>query len=55
MGKISLPQGGGYEEQRALLEGEGLWFDEEDRIDLGRFGWSPRVDGARVDIEKNSK
>jgi methylated-DNA-protein-cysteine methyltransferase-like protein len=43
MGKISLPQGGGYEEQRALLEGEGLWFDEEDRIDLGRFGWSPRV------------
>ncbi|MBN1435233.1 MGMT family protein [Candidatus Fermentibacterales bacterium] len=27
--------------QRALLEGEGIAFDEHGRIDLERFGWNP--------------
>ena len=38
-GEISLPQGGGYELQRALLEEEGVEFDLRDRIDLTRFGF----------------
>jgi methylated-DNA-protein-cysteine methyltransferase related protein len=39
-GKISLRKGSGYERQRELLEGEGIEFEEGDRIDLSRFGWS---------------
>ena len=35
-GKISLQSG----DQRRLLEAEGVVFDERDRIDLKRFGWS---------------
>jgi methylated-DNA-protein-cysteine methyltransferase-like protein len=40
-GKISLPPGQGYEEQKARLEAEGVQFDGEDRIDLDRFLWQP--------------
>jgi methylated-DNA-protein-cysteine methyltransferase-like protein len=40
-GKISLPPGGGYEEQKALLMGEGVVFDPDDRVDLSRFLWQP--------------
>jgi methylated-DNA-protein-cysteine methyltransferase-like protein len=50
MGKISLPRGGGYEEQRALLEGEGVWFDDEDRVDLCRFGWSSCNDSGTASL-----
>jgi methylated-DNA-protein-cysteine methyltransferase related protein len=40
LGKIS-PHGFGYGSalQRGLLVGEGVEFDEEDCIDLARFGW----------------
>ena len=38
-GKISV-RGGGEIKQRELLEDEGVTFDERDRIDLRRFGWS---------------
>ncbi len=38
-GKISLPQGAGGDEQRLLLEGEGIVFDERGRIDLGQYRW----------------
>lgn len=38
-GKISLRRGRGLEEQRALLEEEGVVFDSHDRVDLNRFGW----------------
>lgn len=38
-GKISPRPGA--EEQRALLEAEGVFFDIKDHIDLGRFGWNP--------------
>ncbi len=41
LGKISLPRGGGYEEQMALLMREGIQFDREEYVDLGSFGWSP--------------
>jgi len=39
-GHISLPKARGYEEQKALLQGEGVEFDENDRIDLKRFLWT---------------
>jgi methylated-DNA-protein-cysteine methyltransferase-like protein len=40
-GTISLGRGaGGAEIQRALLEEEGVLFDEQGRIDLARFGWA---------------
>jgi len=39
-GKISLPQGGGYEDQRQLLEEEGILFDERNRIDLSKYRWA---------------
>ncbi len=38
-GKISI-RGGGEIIQRQLLEAEGVVFNERDRIDLKRFGWS---------------
>jgi methylated-DNA-protein-cysteine methyltransferase-like protein len=45
-GKISLPAGSdGHALQRAMLESEGVAFDEAGRVDLGRFGW--RGPGAR--------
>jgi methylated-DNA-protein-cysteine methyltransferase-like protein len=40
-GKISLPAGSRAAlDQRRLLEAEGVVFDERERIDLARFGWS---------------
>ena len=41
-GCISLEPGAGFELQRALLEAEGVEFDETGRIDLERFEWSYR-------------
>ena len=29
--------------QRAMLEAEGVEFDDRGRIDLARFGWRPRT------------
>ena len=37
---ISLPISGGYDEQKALLESEGVVFDEKDRVDFGKFGFT---------------
>lgn len=37
-GKISIRSGA--ENQRRLLEDEGVGFDARDRIDLKRFGWA---------------
>jgi len=40
-GRISCRDGGGgHELQRALLELEGLLFDEKQRIDLAVYGWT---------------
>jgi len=38
-GTISLKRGAGYEEQRKLLESEGIVFNENDKIDLKEFQW----------------
>jgi methylated-DNA-protein-cysteine methyltransferase-like protein len=40
-GGISLPAGGGLEEQRLLLQGEGIPVDEKNRIDLSIYLWNP--------------
>ncbi|OIQ51621.1 Methylated-DNA--protein-cysteine methyltransferase [Pseudodesulfovibrio hydrargyri] len=40
-GRISLGELQGYDEQKRLLQAEGVRFDETDRIDLERFGWPP--------------
>lgn len=39
-GKISLRMNGGEDNlQQQLLEAEGIYFDENGKIDLTRFGW----------------
>ena len=38
-GCISLPQTGGYAEQKARLQAEGIVFDAADRIDLEKYLW----------------
>jgi methylated-DNA-protein-cysteine methyltransferase-like protein len=38
-GKISLKRGGGEMEQRALLEAEGVEFDQRQRVNLKLYGW----------------
>ena len=40
-GKISTYRIGAGELQRALLESEGVEFDEEERVDFTRFRWDP--------------
>ena len=39
-GKISFPEGTeGFDEQKAILEAEGIVFDKMGKIDLKKFGW----------------
>ena len=38
-GKVSQREGGGCEEQRILLEAEGVNFDERERVDLTVYVW----------------
>jgi methylated-DNA-protein-cysteine methyltransferase-like protein len=40
-GGISLPVGGGFEEQRMLLEAEGIAVDQRGRINLKKYLWNP--------------
>lgn len=40
-GKIGLKPGSGYEEQKQLLEKEGIIFGPGDKIDLDEFLWQP--------------
>jgi methylated-DNA-protein-cysteine methyltransferase-like protein len=39
-GRISLPEYGGYEEQKARLLLEGIEFDETDRVDFNEYLWN---------------
>jgi len=41
-GNIALPRARGFEEQRALLEDEGVRFLADGRVDLDRHLWRPR-------------
>jgi methylated-DNA-protein-cysteine methyltransferase-like protein len=42
---ISILDPMGAAVQRRLLEGEGVRFDDRDRVDLGRYGWPRRRAG----------
>jgi len=45
-GEISLPKGSSNaEEQRALLEMEGVTFDERGRVDFNQVGWEGPDEG----------
>ncbi|MBN1837660.1 MAG: MGMT family protein [Spirochaetales bacterium] len=43
-GTIRLPRGGGFEEQRALLQAEGVAVDETGSLDLARYLCTLRLD-----------
>jgi len=43
-GGISLPAGAGFEEQRILLQAEGIGVDSQGRIPLSRYLWNPGED-----------
>jgi methylated-DNA-protein-cysteine methyltransferase related protein len=45
-GCISLPFGGGFEKQRALLRSEGVAVTKTGKVDLGRYLWVPKIAGA---------
>ena len=38
-GKISLPKAHGYDQQKALLQSEGVKFDDKEQIDLKEYLW----------------
>jgi methylated-DNA-protein-cysteine methyltransferase-like protein len=42
-GSISLPMGAGFEEQKALLEAEGVAVKEDGRIDMKKYLWVPHI------------
>jgi methylated-DNA-protein-cysteine methyltransferase-like protein len=42
-GRISLPPGGGFELQRAMLRKDAVAVSADGRIDLARHGWRPRA------------
>ncbi len=42
-GRIALPRGGGFEEQRRLLRAEGVAVDDRGRVDLDRYLWRPQI------------
>jgi methylated-DNA-protein-cysteine methyltransferase related protein len=42
-GTISLPRGAGFEEQKALLEAEGIAVKDDGRVDVERHHWVPRL------------
>ncbi|MEE8578126.1 MAG: MGMT family protein [candidate division Zixibacteria bacterium] len=42
-GRISLLPSSGFEEQKALLEREGIVFKLDGSIDLKKYQWAPRI------------
>jgi methylated-DNA-protein-cysteine methyltransferase related protein len=42
-GTISLPRGAGFEQQKALLEAEGIAVSKDGRVDVARHRWKPRL------------
>ena len=50
-GKLSTYKVGSGELQRALLEAEGVEFDDEDRVDLRRFRWDAEPAGLVLESQ----
>jgi methylated-DNA-protein-cysteine methyltransferase-like protein len=50
-GRIALPEGGGREEQTALLQAEGVRVSKTGQVDLNRYGYNPR-DNPRGNFDK---
>lgn len=42
-GRISLKPGTGYEQQRQMLEDEGIVFNLKNNIDLSKYLWEPDI------------
>ncbi len=42
-GTIALPRGGGFEQQKALLEAEGITVKPNGHVDVKRHHWVPRL------------
>ena len=48
-GKVILRPGSGGEQQRKLLEDEGVIFNDRERVDLSIYGWEgPSVEWRRA-------
>ena len=45
-GSISLPRGGGFEKQRALLRAEGVAVTKTGKVDMRRYLLVPRIRDA---------
>jgi methylated-DNA-protein-cysteine methyltransferase-like protein len=45
-GFISLPSGGGFEKQRALLRSEGVAVTTAGKVDMKRHLWVPRIEAV---------
>ena len=45
-GRISLPRGRDFEEQKRRLSAEGVMVGRGGRVDLKRFGWEPSAGAA---------
>ena len=51
-GMISLPKYRGYDQQKALLQQEGIEFNDQDRIDLAIYQWTSGDDGPLAQRER---
>jgi len=54
-GMISLPIGGGYEEQCIMLEDEGVTFDEKGRVNMNKFSMTKSDLDVIQLIDENSE
>ncbi len=45
-GSIALHKGAGFEEQKRLLETEGVKVGPLGQVNMGKSGWKPRLDDA---------
>ena len=49
-GKVSPRRAGGEVLQRHLLEAEGVVFDERERVDLKKYGWTGKAEDEQPSL-----
>lgn len=54
-GRISLPPGSGFFEQRRLLRQEGVNVDDRGRIDLNKFRWQAGGEATRIKKKRTGR